>query len=728
MIKKRILCNLAFVIIIFIYVSHIMGWKEDRKSSYFQSMKYFKEHEVLPVKGTVIKKELKADQQILYLKNNSIISQNHLFKFSKIMVEDKDIMPVKIGQTLSFKGTMTFFKVAKNPGNFDPVRYYTSEKIEAYIKLNKVEKIEGEEDRLQEGLYKLRSNFSNKIQEICGVKNGSILSGILLGEKGNLDKDTKELYRSVGIGHLLAVSGLHLSIIGEGLYQLLRKKSGSFLGSGLVGSIFLLLYILMIGVTLSVIRAFVMYLFRIGADIFGRKYDARTALMSAALLLLIYNQDYLYQGGFYLSLGAVLGFSIIKENKLKSIGLNLVLLGPLAFFFYEIPTYSFLLNLLVIPLLSVLFMLGLLGGLGFLICPMMGTLCFSICNAIVNFYNIISEWNLSLPLARMVLGRPSFLKLGGYYLLLLLFLFLLKKQQVKTIKKGIFLLAFWAFGIFIFTIKAPRRGAEITMLDVGQGDCLLIQTVDNKNYLVDGGSSSIKEVGRQRIESYLKYKGIKNIDMAFISHGDFDHYGGIKELLDRSDYNGIKIKSLMVQRKEVQNEAILELVEEAKAKNITIIEGKTGSFIQDKEGKITVIQSPHIASTSNNNDSLILVYEFKGCQILLTGDIEEEAEKELLEMLKKSQEEFAILKVAHHGSNTSTSKELLKEIKPRIALISAGVNNSYGHPHEETLNHLKEAGTLVYDTASKGAISILINEERNLILKEYVREIDEKFK
>lgn len=194
---------------------------------------------------------------------------------------------------------------------------------------------------------------------------------MMLGEKSGMDAEVKSLYQASGIGHILAISGLHLSFLGVGAYHILRKVSGSFGPSGAVGIGLLFVYVLMIGLTVSVVRSLIMFLFRVGADITGRHYDAPTALAVSAAVILCWRPLYLYDGGFWLSFGAVLAMILLLpefqglpwQGLWASLCVNIVLLPVLLYYFYEFPVYSTFLNLLIIPLTSALLVLGMTGSL-----------------------------------------------------------------------------------------------------------------------------------------------------------------------------------------------------------------------------------------------------------------------------------------------------------------------------------------------------------------------------
>lgn len=712
--KHRLLCNIGIGIIMLVYVMTLSGHGKGTTDADASPMwDYFTDKQEVVITGKLYKKEHKSEKQILYLKNISIKSKKYQMNLSRIMVYDKNIEPVKLGRSLTIVGTLSRFLGARNPGNFDAAAYYGRNGIEAAVHLKQLNHVTGKENILLEALYQTKVKLAVQIIETLGEANGSVLNGILLGEKGNIESELKENYRLSGIGHILAISGLHISIIGVGFYQFCRKRTGSFLIGGILGTLFLSLYVLMIGFSLSVIRAFLMFLFRVGADITGRQYDSLTALTFSAGCVLLCKPGYIYDGGFYLSFGAVLGLVFVREICGKGIFgaimsallISLVLLGATLYFFYEISPYSIILNLIVIPFLTFLFILGIVGSLLSLVSPFLGTFFLQGANLIIEGYNLLTRISFKLPLSHIITGRPQLQKIIFFYLILILLVYGIKKRKLKGMKKLMLVFGFWILSIAYFEVKLSNRFSEITLIDVGQGDAILIQTPDHKNYLIDAGSSDVKEVGKYRVEPYLKYKGIDALDIVVVSHGDTDHYNGISELIQRQE-KGVKIKCLMTQKKEVYNEAIEVLVNHAKKQEIKVIEGAEGRAFAHANGYLEILCSPKVSLGDANANSLVLGYHHKKFSVLLTGDIEGAGEERLTELLKVDKNSYSVLKVAHHGSKNSSKEHFLDRVNPKVALISAGEHNSYNHPHQDTISRLKECKAIDWQTKESGAIML----------------------
>ena len=403
--KNRPLCSLCLVIAILIGILTAgAGAKfvsELRPSPVEQ---YGEKDDWLIVRGQVYKKEEKEKYQILYLKKCSVYfqkdqqsqqnqqSQQSLIKESRMLIYDEKKNKIQIGNEVEAEGKLSFFETARNPGNFDQKAYYQRQNIHGKVWSETLRITDHTVKRIQNVLENIRVHCRNTLLSEAGEKNGSILSTMLLGEKSQMDPEIKKLYQVNGIGHILAISGLHLSVIGIGIYQLLRKLTGSYTIGGIGGIFFFFLYVLMIGVTVSVIRAGIMYLFRVGAEIAGRHYDSVTALSVAAAVVLIWRPLSIYDGAFWLSFLAVFAVVVImpagqmekaktrteidiqknRENKawiiqiksmiISNIEMQLFLLPVVLYFFYEFPLYATFLNLLVIPLMTILLSLGITGS------------------------------------------------------------------------------------------------------------------------------------------------------------------------------------------------------------------------------------------------------------------------------------------------------------------------------------------------------------------------------
>ena len=232
--------------------------------------------------------------------------QEESFQESRIIIYTDSEIQFQIGNRVEAKGEVSFFQGARNPGNFDQKRYYQILDIHGTIWAEDIRIVDTGVQKWKARLENFRKRWMEILLSNFGEEDGGVMGAVMLGEKSEVDQELKTLYQVNGIGHIIAISGLHLSFIGIGMYKLLRRITGSYPIGGIFGILFLMLYILMIGFTVSAVRALVMFLFRVGADMAGRHYDAPTALSAAAVVVLVWRPLSLYDGGFWLSFGAVL--------------------------------------------------------------------------------------------------------------------------------------------------------------------------------------------------------------------------------------------------------------------------------------------------------------------------------------------------------------------------------------------------------------------------------------
>lgn len=705
------------------------------------------------VEGTVYRREEKKQVEAYYIKDiqiNQKDQREQIDENAKILVyikPEQSKTKMKIGNRLRIHGELDFFETARNPGNFDQRFYYRRQGIQALLWAEHVERIRDDRAAIQEKLLTLREYWEEKLTDILGEYYGHSASAILLGQKSKMDEEMEDSWRKNGIGHLLAISGLHMSFIGMGFYRILRRCGLSFGIAGVLGGVFLLLYTIMIGGSVSAMRAFVMFLIRMGAEITGRTYDTPTSLAVTGAILAGMTPLYLADAGFLLSFGAIAGLTLLtpileegtrtrqgkKEKKITrniksglcaSLAVNLFLLGPMLYFYYEIPPYSVFLNLLAIPLMSVFMGAG-MAGLGLLlIWERAGEWCLSLCKVILWLYDRLCETAGILPGSRIVTGKPAKALVAGYYIgifVICIWFYLLRKDRGKQRKirenpgwksyAGSGGLLLWAALFLVVCTCGYRMQSQVqmTVLDVGQGDGIFLRGPSGRCYLVDGGSSDVSAVGTYRIEPYLLSQSVRTLDYVFLTHGDADHCNGVLELLENQRL-GVQVETLVLPPESVWDELLEEAACTAEKNHTRVVTMKKGDRLLEQEMAVTCLAPGEEEKEAGNASSLVLEVSYRDFEILLTGDVEGRGEDVLLE--QEDMEPCDILKVAHHGSRGSTSEAFLKQTRPSIALISAGADNRYGHPHEEAVRRLLNLGCKVYSTQENGAITVQSNGKK----------------
>lgn len=282
------------------------------------------------------------------------------------------------------------------------------------------------------------------------------------------------------------------------------------------------------------------------------------------------------------------------------------------------------------------------------------------------------------------------------------------KKNIKIIKYAAAVIIL-AVLVTIVCFRLPDGTLEIIMFDVDQGDGIMIRTPDGTVIMIDGGSTGIDELWAWRLESALEYEGVTEIDYSIITHPDSDHISGILDLLEDSS-SPVTIDILLIPYVE-DSDNYDELTAAAEEAGVTVINIYAGMSIKAGEVTLKCIHPDEGDVYEDTNDyscTLSLVYgEFLA---LFTGDIGEEVELEILEE-GNLEDDYDLLKVAHHGSKYSSCQEFLEAVSPKIAIISAGVDNSYGHPAEETISRLEEVGAEIYVTAEVGEIKITVNKK-----------------
>ena len=744
----------AFVVIFF---TLIMGFMLMSNEITTRNYIYDLKENTVIVQGKIYKIENTAFGTNIYLKGVEVENGEKSVSVKRIFVNTEKIPNVKIGNIIKVRGKLRQFEEAANKGNFDSRKYYLSLGFYGKIEAGTIEIINSDYSGIRQGLYELRMEIIERLEKLCSDNNGifsiinnknGIIGAIILGDKTDIDSDIKELYSVSGIAHILAISGLHISFIGMAIYRLLRRRF-RFLFSAAVSIPVVLSFGIMSGFGISTIRAIIMFILKIIGEVLGRKYDAITAISLAGLVLLVQNPFVVCNSGFQMSFGAIIAIVLIlpiveeilnTDNKIiKAISANftisLVMNPILAWNYYELPTFSFLLNIVVVPLMSVVIVSSIAGI--FCSCIMFGfgkVVIFPSCG-ILELYTFLCNIINKSSVASIVVGQPKVTIIIVYYAILLVVLFGLKNIRTKytraekernIIKKetGLVLekkakkerrikgqnvklrlaciVGFLLLNCLIYYI--PNQGFYITFINVGQGDGILIHGDNGTKVMVDGGSTSEKQVAKNCIVPYLKAEGIGTIDYSIITHTDKDHISGILEILENNNSNRIRIKNLVMPDINMKDDTYNELIEKAKLKKINVLYIKKGDTLSLGKTKIKCIYPETTTTASDKNDyCTVLSVKNKTSKILLTGDISKEIEEKIKDDIE---ENYTVLKVAHHGSNYSSSEKFLKKVNPKYSIISVGKNNSYGHPGNETMERLRKQGGVIYRTDEKGGITI----------------------
>lgn len=672
----------------------------------------------------------------------------------------------QVGEIHKIKGQLNRFESARNEGNFNSLVFYQSQKIDFAVWLESSQKIGVRESAVRDFLLALKIRLLQVLQYNMDESASGFFSGVLLGDKTNLAKEVKDLFELGGISHILAISGLHVSMIGRNFYRLLRKCGCRFVGAGILAAGLLLLYGYIVGNSMSAVRAIGMMLIFFLGQCMGRSYDMLNALGAMVLVLMWDNPFLLEYSGFWFSVMALIGVGFvgdtfskafesdakgirkslfkIKSGLMMSLGITIATLPVVASCYYEIPLYSILVNAVTLPILTPIFLLAVLGVLMGLISFAGGVIgsMFSILSKIIllpcswgfGFYIWLCERVAKLPFAQIVCGKPQGWIVVVYYVLLAIGVILIQKlereastkrtqdascEYVRKSRRLIYGISLMCLCIILCPKSKPF---EITFLDVGQGDAIYITTGDGTTYFIDGGSTSEESVGEYCVLPFLKSKGVSHIDYWFVSHADNDHISGIFEVLKC----GYEIGCLVMSKYAPADENMLQLISTTELYGVQVIYMDAGDKIMSDVASFTCLHPWDASMQDKNEASLVLKFEVnlercnRDCVIsvagekvsmkesvlraIFAGDISSETEQLLLE--KGVVDNVWLYKASHHGSKYSNSSELLEALKPEISVISCSLRNVYGHPHEEAICRIEAVGCKLFYTMENGQVTI----------------------
>lgn len=687
------------------------------------------------------------------------------------------------GDYICMSGTVSVPDSATNPGTFDQYIYLRNKGYYLCISNGTIESGNHRPYSIEGFLYGIKNRCTKIIDNSFDSESAGIVKAMLVADKSTLDKNIKKLYSENGIAHIMAISGVHVAIIGMTLYGFLRKLRIGRLISGTFSIAIIILYGIMTGMSSSTERAVIMLILSIAAEYFGRKTDAPTSMGFAMIIMVLGNPYVILDAGFQLSFAAITGVTVVapqlrkllrmfkcfikeadekkKQKHKKIISLRKMIIKlidalvvgiasfitttpVIIYYYYQFPPYSILINLIVIPLVSLIVggsILVVLTGLFFTGAAVVMTYPVRL---ILFGYKYLCIFASGLPGASVLVGHISIGMVFVYYLSVVLIFAILRMIRIgKTEREGPILYLMLATVLFltvVYEVYSYDKSLKVVYMDVGQGDGVLLRTSGHGGILIDGGSSSNKRVGEYVMVPVLKYYGVSEVEYAFVSHGDADHVSGLEYLLNE-EQSGVHVVNLVLPEYGDQD-ALQELKSEATANNVNIIYMKPGDNITYNHQHAETINIECLypdeeagqGVLDTNNLSMILkttiTWDVREADIenlnkssdsdaslslLFVGDAGIAAEKRLIELYGKNSlgeipDSIAcdILKVGHHGSRNSSGSDFLKRVSAMYGIISCGKDNRYGHPHAETLERLKMADTKYMTTKEHGAIILSI--------------------
>lgn len=538
-----------------------------------------------------------------------------------------------LGQDVVLSGVAALPEHATNPGGFDAADYYKAKKIFMFLKDTSYVETGVKKSELLNTLQGIKERVASVYDQTFEPKAASVLSAMVLGDKRGLDRDTRNMYQLNGIAHILAISGLHIAILGMTLFEWLRKRTGSYRISGCVAMIVVVFYGIMTGLSGSTSRAVIMMGLVMIGKAKGRSADLLTSAGIASIGMAVWNPYVIRDAGFQLSFAAVAGLAVIhpvyvqtfgKKGKLRqafgvSLSSSLATLPICVFYYYQFPLYGILLNLLVVPLVSCLLMSALVtAGCG-IISIKAAELAGIPAHFILILYERLCGLSEKIPFSSINVGHISVRMVLVYYLGLGVVLFILRcyageknssqstdennsaseevnksmskslgRDLTKSVRKKSGRCGRYLYGIILVILLTALyeyanldRSFVTVFLDVGQGDGILIRTEQGTSILIDGGSTSNRKVGEYVLLPAIRYYGMAELDYVFVTHGDADHISGIEYLLN-AEHIGVRIRNLVLAKYgDRQGLANIEIL--AKEKNINVVYMEAGDKIQEKQ-------------------------------------------------------------------------------------------------------------------------------------------------
>ena len=612
----------------------------------------------------------------------------------------------------------------RNPGGFDYNQYLRGKNI--YVLMYTLDHTISFTGRsltpFENMATRFRQDMFEHIQNNFSLVEGDFINGLLLGER-SIDDEIEEEFNVLGVSHILSVSGLHVgyvylfvSVICNALR--LNKKL-----QFLIVSLLLYFYCFMVGFNDPVMRASFMFLFSLFAQTINKKYDSLNVLCLLASIYIVNNPYVIYNVGFQLSYSAVLSIGIIypylnnkfrmKEKLIEYIKSLLILtlsvqIGTLPitlYHFNSLPLLSIIANLIIVPLsgfiiIGYLFIFIIYSvfhvTIPLFLLPIQESIQFIFC-----FSAKLSDLPFAaIKLSLMPLSLVVFYYILIFYLLGYFYHYKDKNRKLLTCAIGVNIVAL----LLAYIYPKPMI---ITFLDVGQGDSALIECPSGFTMLIDGGGSINYPVGDEVLAKVLLWKNIREIDVVVATHSHSDHALGLMEIMD-----DIKIQHLIINP--LEEEDYNDLLSLARTYGISINQSEHTTIKVEDELHIECIYPNALHQYIDaNNSSVVLKMAYQNQVFLFMGDLESNGEKILLEEGHDLKSDF--IKIGHHGSSTSTSKELIERVSPTYAIISVGENNHFNHPSKETINLLEEKNIEVLRTDLHGAIEVKIHGNRTSI-------------
>ncbi|MBC1543966.1 DNA internalization-related competence protein ComEC/Rec2 [Listeria cossartiae] len=637
--------------------------------------------------------------------------------------EQQTLKKLQYGQFITVFANVETPQANRNQNQFNYQEYLKRQKIHYVLEASSLSISEKVSPSILMRIQNIRLQTIAYISENISPKINPYFLALITGEKNGFSPEMYETYQQMGVVHLLAISGLHVNLLIGAIYFLLLKFSITRERAIICLLAFLPFYVIFTGANPPVIRAATMTALLLLSEKYATKWSSFSVICLSFILFFLLQPYVIYEVGFQLSYAVSFGIILSSRQILtrqqntftKSLAISFVstIMSSVVmmYHFYSFSWVGIFFNLLYVPIFTIIILPGCISVFLLSMCSQsLATIPESVLVFLIQLIESFTNVFAKIPHQTIVTGRPNTVILVLIIVTILLFFY---QWQKNKFPRRIFII----FCLLCYFSSFNVSG-KVSFVDVGQGDSILIQLPYNKgNYLIDTGGQLLFEkedwakkrkpftIGGSTLTPVLKSKGISSLDKVIITHSDADHMEGLDDLA-----KNISIRELIFAQG-AENKAIMKEALDAmpKVKQTIIL---AGANWQVGESRFECLY-PTQAGVGGNDDSIVLKAILDNKVWLFTGDLEANGEQKLLDQPMKAD----ILKVGHHGSKTSTSKEFIEQVQPTFAIISCGVENRFGHPHAETLNTLEEAETTILRTDLQGEIIYTFGKGFEVTLK-----------
>ena len=648
-----------------------------------------------------------AEEKIF--KSEKVLVTINIFPNSKLNTSD-----LKLYNSLKLKGRLSVPFKAGNPSQFDYGNYLRNYNTYAVFYADSFESLQKNltfKERFMQGVNEYRENVIKMHSRYLKSPNLEILGGIVFGEDAvSPPQNIKQSFINSGLLHILAASGMNVAFIYAFFYILMSLFRINYRLRVVSGMVMVVIYSLMTGLGASVIRATCMLLFVLTGKLIDRDAHSISLLSFVALLMLLYNPLWVNDVGFQLSFIVTFGILMMApafdkiNNKFLDFILSAITIPIIAqfwvipiqiFYFNNISLYSVFANIMSVPIVMVLSFGGFISSLLCIISPIADFICKvfdSVLSPLISLLINISDFWGNLPHSSLQTSHPSVLQIIIYYCILSFVAILLYKDlRERYFKKVSIIILALVLILVISIVPIKNSDLEITAFDVGNADCFLIKTPQNKYIVIDTGKAGYnggKSQAEIIVTKYLKDNGIKKLDSIIVTHFDNDHCGGAADLM-----KAVKVEKIYLNDLNHESSAAKSIYKTAKENGVRQILAGNKQIVYEESGEFMLENLNNYTGKSDNDNSIITLLKYKNFTMLFTGDAGVNGIKSVINNIPNN---ITVLKAPHHGAVGGVDKFLVSYLNPKYTLVSTG-QNQFGHPSLYTLELLKTSKILRTD-------------------------------